>query len=248
MIKEALEYLVGLAAASKVLMRDGDVDREYFDVGGEVLLPPAEPLPSPLGVTTLESLVSYLTGNRDGLQLDKLLVHVLGPARVDVLGPLSTRHRRREALVTANAQVPAFRYGEYLEAESFNVALQTIFADSEDRPVALKIASGLRKGSEVQQKDDGLTQQVSVNRGVSLLENVTIKNPVKLRPWRTFPEVEQPVGLYVLRLREATSGVQLALFDADGGAWELAARKSVAEWLTKRLKADGAGDAAQVIY
>lgn len=194
--------------------------------------------------------MSYLLANRDALALDKLIVHVSSPSLVQVIGPLSHRHRQRETLVAAIAQLPGFSFGEYHDAEAFNIALQTAFGNSPDRATVLELTSRLRKASEVTQKDDGVTQKVSVNRGVEVMENRTVKNPVQLRPWRTFPEVEQPLGLYVLRLREARNGagVEVALFDADGGAWQLAARKQVADYLSNALKSTGAGDSAQVIF
>lgn len=59
------------------------------------------------------------------------------------------------------------------------------------------------------------------------------KNPIrKLKPYRTFNEVDQPESEFLLRLSE---GGGVALYEADGGAWKLQARRNVAEYLKNAL-------------
>jgi len=57
---------------------------------------------------------------------------------------------------------------------------------------------------------------------------------VKLKPYRTFNEVEQPESEFLLRLSD---GAQVALYEADGGAWKLTARRNIADYLRKQLAA-----------
>ena len=71
-----------------------------------------------------------------------------------------------------------------------------------------------------------------MTKGASLAENVTIKPIVKLRPYRTFQEVEQPEGLFLIRIRERG----IAFIEADGGMWKLTARQTVKNWLDERLR------------
>ncbi|MDR2054492.1 MAG: hypothetical protein LBQ10_01270 [Desulfovibrio sp.] len=49
-----------------------------------------------------------------------------------------------------------------------------------------------------------------------------------LRPYRTFNEVEQPVSPFVFRAQE---GPRFALIEADNGAWESVAMKSIKEFM-----------------
>ena len=71
-----------------------------------------------------------------------------------------------------------------------------------------------------------------MTKGASLAENVTIKPIVKLRPYRTFQEVEQPEGLFLIRIRERG----IAFIEADGGMWKLTARNTIKAYLEAELK------------
>ena len=59
-------------------------------------------------------------------------------------------------------------------------------------------------------------------------------NPAVLKPYRTFVEVEQPESKFVFRMQ---TGPEMALFEADGGAWRIQAMKNIKEYLEKELKA-----------
>lgn len=68
--------------------------------------------------------------------------------------------------------------------------------------------------------------------GVVLKEQVTIRPIVQLQPYRTFLEVEQPVSDFLLRVDKQG---KIALYEADGGAWKLEAKRRIAAWLTDAL-------------
>ena len=54
-----------------------------------------------------------------------------------------------------------------------------------------------------------------------------------LRPYRTFLEVEQPESEFLLRLDEDGN---VGLFEADGGMWELEAKRRVAAYFEAKLE------------
>ena len=81
-------------------------------------------------------------------------------------------------------------------------------------------------------KDSGVTQTVEARAGVSLKQNVDINPRVKLQPFRTFLEVDQPESEYLLRVDEEG---RIGLFEADGGVWKLEAKRNVKEYLEKAL-------------
>ena len=95
--------------------------------------------------------------------------------------------------------------------------------------------AGIRKQGGADYSDNGVTQTVSVQSGISLAGTKKIPNPVSLAPFRTFVEVEQPESLFILRVTDGRSGPELALFEADGGAWRLAAINSIKDWLQEQL-------------
>ncbi|MGC4441273.1 hypothetical protein ABXW85_20645, partial [Streptococcus suis] len=75
---------------------------------------------------------------------------------------------------------------------------------------ALKIESG----SEIE--DNGVSQVATVTSGVASLAKGKAPNPVLLRPYRTFAEVEQPASQFVFRIDKQA---RMALFEADGKRW-----------------------------
>lgn len=60
----------------------------------------------------------------------------------------------------------------------------------------------------------------------------TAPNPIALRPYRTFNEVEQPESEFIFRLHE---GMTVGLFEGDGGQWRNEAIWNIAEFLKGRL-------------
>lgn len=66
-----------------------------------------------------------------------------------------------------------------------------------------------------------------------MTENVPIKPIVKLKPYRTFFEVEQPESEFLLRIGD---GGQVGLFEADGGMWKMTARYTIKSYLQEALK------------
>ena len=68
-------------------------------------------------------------------------------------------------------------------------------------------------------------------KGVALQGAETIRPLVKLKPYRTFQEVGQPEGLFLIRIDERG----ISFIEADGGMWKLTARKTIKEYLEKEL-------------
>ncbi|HUW08460.1 MAG TPA: hypothetical protein VM537_01965, partial [Anaerolineae bacterium] len=79
-----------------------------------------------------------------------------------------------------------------------------------------------------------VSQTVSVRRGMSQTTQVVVPNPVTLKPYRTFREIDQPESPFLLRARNPKNeeGVpEFALFEADGGAWRLTAVERIKDYL-----------------
>jgi hypothetical protein len=77
---------------------------------------------------------------------------------------------------------------------------------------------------------------VQTKVGVSRLADIEIKNPVMLRPIRTFTEVDQVEAPYVLRIKGGKEAVpSIAIFEADGGQWKNDAIALIKKWLEGRI-------------
>ena len=133
--------------------------------------------------------------------------------------------------------VSSFQAGREYDHETFMIALRSQFRPSEDRDYLLEMLASVSSQATVKSEDNGLGQQVSVNKGICNVQMQPIKSIVRLRPYRTFQEVEQPESEFLVRLSvDSEGGVRVALHEADGGMWRLDARRSIAEYLTNSLE------------
>ena len=62
-----------------------------------------------------------------------------------------------------------------------------------------------------------------------------LPNPVTLRPFRTFTEVEQPASSFVFRAKQKDGGMEFMLVEADGGAWRGEAMRNIKEYMQKAI-------------
>ena len=228
MTRDALQYVVGLKTAEVLDINGGKyVDKNVQRVDKEIRA-------SAIQMNTLTSLVDYLKAGVDSMA-DKMLVQVVSPMKVVVLSMLDA-DRKREELVDVKAMIPDFEYGRYMGNERFIIALQSKFIANDDRALLLQFAGTVKDESIAQYGDDGVTQKATIKTGITSVGDAVVPNPVKLRPFRTFIEVEQPESAFVFRMRQAEGhGVECAIFEADGGAWKNAAMKSIKEYLQYEL-------------
>lgn len=228
MTRDALQYVVGLKTAEVLDINGGKyVDKNVQRVDKEIRA-------SAIQMNTLTSLVDYLKAGVDSMA-DKMLVQVVSPMKVRVLSMLDA-DRKREELVDVKAMIPDFEYGRYMGNERFIIALQSKFIANDDRALLLQFAGTVKDESIAQYGDDGVTQKATIKTGITSVGDAVVPNPVKLRPFRTFIEVEQPESAFVFRMRQAEGhGVECAIFEADGGAWKNAAMKSIKEYLQYEL-------------
>lgn len=227
-IKEALEYVVGMRKP-EIISVDGE---RYCDKGLHRIS--YNPRARSIKMTTLTSFVEYIKANIDTM-CEKMIIHVQSPTKVTLYSQLDGE-REREFLVEVNAQVPEFQYGRYIGHESFLIALQSKFIDNADRKLLLKFTGTVENGTVAQYGDDGITQKATIKTGIASKCEALVPNPVKLRPFRTFVEVQQPESAFVFRMRQnERDGVECAIFEADGGAWKNTAMRNVKEYLQFEL-------------
>lgn len=227
-IKEAIEYVVSLRKP-EIQEIDGITysDKELSPVIHN-------PKARAVQMNTLTSLVDYIKSQVDEIGV-KMIVHVQSPTEVSLYSSLDDE-RVREHLVDVVARVPEFEYGRFIGHEYFCIGLQAKFLDDpeSDRALVLKFAGTVEEGSVAQYSDDGISQKATVKTGIASKGDAIVPNPVKLRPYRTFHEVQQPMSEFVFRMK-SDDGVRCALFEADGGAWENVAMKNIKEYLEVEL-------------
>lgn len=97
----------------------------------------------------------------------------------------------------------------------------------------LNLLSHMSVDQSIKSDDNGVTQTVQVRKGVSFVENQRVNPIVRLSPYRTFPEVEQPESEFVFRVYDDRS---ISLTAADGGMWKMNARDAVRKYLLCALR------------
>lgn len=175
----------------------------------------------PLHTNSLSSVVDYIKSNADfdALVSDgRKIIHVEDEKTVWLYTEMNS-FKKRSALLFASAWVSSFPFGQWLSLENFIISVQANFVADEHRDELLSFVATVKQDTGVEQQDDGVTQKVTTRSGVSLSRISKAPNPVTLRPFRTFSEVEQPESAFVFRIKAEESGVKAALFAADGEAW-----------------------------
>lgn len=236
MLKELMQYVVGLAPATKFINADGAI---FYD---KAVHPEPHPLPKPLAsalqVSSLTSFVDYLAANIDGLDFNTHLIHVAGPDSVELVSCLDAFDRQRETPIAARYKSPAADVLEkWVDLETFTIGLMTVFTAQGDRDDLLALLKSVSRENAEIRDDNGLAQSVNTKAGVKTLGVGKTANPYQLAPYRIFPEIEeQIVSPYVLRLRDGgAAGLQAIFIPADGGAWRVAGAKAVAERVSELL-------------
>lgn len=165
----------------------------------------------------------------------KMIVHVKSETEVRLVSAFNGDMDRWE-IATAKARVPEIQLNRFMDQENFIIQMQSMFIETPDKAIVMQVAGNVEDKTVANYGDDGVTQKATIKSGLSGMEDVLVPNPVKLRPFRTFHEIDQPEIAFVFRMRNGSNGVSCALFEADGGAWKFDAVHSIAEYLKNELK------------
>lgn len=228
---DALRYSVDLAGKEQKIITNKD-GKEFYD-SQQFTLRELEPIKyaNHLEVSSLTAVLSYITANVDAITEKKIVLHVESPTSVKLFTELNG-DRKRELLLVAKPLLPTFDYGRWYDPEQFNISLQASFIQAEDRDLLIQFASAIRIDNSADLIDDGVSQTTKIQNGVASLGTAKAPNPVTLKPYRTFLEVEQPDSQFIYRLNKEGKS---ALFEADGGKWRNEAINNITKFLNDSL-------------
>lgn len=229
-LKDAIDRIVELARPYTLSTNDG---HRYSNVELHEVKPEVE-LPARYSVDTLEALVKLI--RTEGIDHSPRLYVRVDSARRVMVDTTYTHKEYAEfsrlPLYEAVSDVPSISVNESISQERAIVELQSLYAITEDRDYLLSLLSRIDVNQGVSSVDNGISQEVSVKTGAVLKEQQTVQPIVHLQPYRTFLEVEQPASDFLLRLDKEG---RPALFEADGGAWKLEAKRNIAAYLGEKL-------------
>lgn len=229
-LKDAIDRIVELATPFTLETRDG----HRFCSANLREVKPEVPSPVRYSVDTLEALVKLI--RTEGVAQAPLLYVRVDSARRVMVDTTYTHKEYAEfsrlPLYEAVSDVPSISVNQEMSQEQAVVELQSLYAVTSDRDYLLDLLSHIDVNQGVSSVDNGVTQEVSVRTGAVLKEKMSVRPIVRLQPYRTFLEVSQPVSDFLLRVSK--SGYP-ALFEADGGAWKLEAKRNIAAYLGEQL-------------
>lgn len=243
MIKSALEFITSLARPL-IVTAEG---RSYTADRLTLLTEPALAEARTLHVNSLRGLVDYALAQHDehhqATDGDEwshgiAAAHVVDPRRVELISWHFGKERQRETYAIATPpDGDKFPFGKFLPPADFLIRCLALFQQSGDMPAVLEVVGNLRDDAVRTLADDGVTQIATVRQGVNRASSVEIRNPVTLQPFRTFADVEQPMGRFVLRLAGGgdSGPPTVALFEVDDSQWRREAIDNVRAYLVEHL-------------
>lgn len=178
----------------------------------------------------LSSLVPILKREIEMFNLPVYIV-VNGYNEVRVLTALDNERERENPYIIRSEHSP-FSFGRVYGYEDFVIALRSMFVQNEDSKQLLALLKKITDSNSVSVEDDGITQKVTSSKGI-LTSNQNAAPIRRLAPYRTFSEIEQPTSEFLFRIKD---GGGFALYEADGGAWKLKAKKSIKDYYSDAFK------------
>lgn len=235
-LREAMEYISQLTRKGEEIQVE-EICGKIYATGNLTRYDDKIDRASVLNVSTLSAVVDYAAGRLsewEGRQ-DGMLLHIESPTKIVFCSGLDGV-RRREYLLQADAVVNGFSFGKTYDQESFMIGLQSNFENTPDLAAIMKLAGNIVKSDSRTYSDDGVTQVASMRTGVSASQQAIVPNPVLLKPYRTFQEVEQPESPFVFRIVNSDEEPRFVLIEAGGGIWKLKAIERVREYLRRHLE------------
>ncbi len=214
-------------------------EKQYFELNGKhykksgysVIEPPEIP---GINTSTLDGLAEYV--NKFGVEeetKDRFVISVIDQQNVAFLSPINFEYGKRDILANASISYGLPTLHDWREQEDFIIFLNSNFVDTDDKEKILKYSSSVMTESTEKKQDNGLSQTVVVKKGHQPMMEV-VPNPVKLAPYRTFREVEQPGSTFIFRIKDD----QFRIFEADGKQWRLDAIISIKNYIKEKLEID----------
>lgn len=230
-IAEALRYAVELAQKEEPIVKDAD-GKEFYDSNSFRLVElDTQKYANRLTLTSLSSVITYVLENVDKTADKKIIIHVESPTKVSLFTELD-KNRKRELLLVSEPLLPQFMYGRFYAPEEFNISLQSSFINENDRDLLLEFSSAIRIENNTDLEDNGVSQTTRIQNGVASIGTAKAPNPVTLKPYRTFLEVDQPESQFIYRLNNKGES---ALFESDGGNWRNEAITNVKLYILEAL-------------
>lgn len=228
----------------KELVKEISVNREVREIAGfpyHVSAQGASLIDTPMvdthycySLTQLVNLVKYTCDGNENefiLNVKNFNVVTFHPATYNPVNRIETI-----AKADFSDVFDAFPTGEMLSQENMVLELMTKMERDPVTEAILKLISSVKAERLATSDDDGYSQTASFRTGVALTNEKDVKNLWQLRTYKTFPEIEQPLIPYVLRLHQRDEEMpKFSLNETGGGHWQVETTQKVRQFLFDQL-------------
>lgn len=228
MIKEALQYLVGLKDNKTYL-----IDDKTFSDHQLALVEAPRFYRNTVHFGSLDAIVKMIKAEKADYAVTDtapIFIEVEDHQNVSVFTRPDDREKRLYPYHAKCADAD-FREG-WREQQAAIIELRSRFIPTEDSEYLIGLISRINNEQGVQSTDNGVSQVVVTKQGVTLMGSETVKPRLALQPFRTFREVPQPESDFILRLDEDG---RVGLFEADGGIWKMEAKDNIKAYFEEHL-------------
>lgn len=198
--------------------------------------------------STLEDFCLFVKDNPQKQDMENAIVVVNPNFSVSLMSRVNPYDGQRSVLAYVQMrEIEGFRFGMPYDVDAFIVALKSKFDPNEsDWPQVFSLVKNVQVEDKMELNDDGMSQKVTVKKGVSAASITTENRPIDyvLRPYRIFSEVRQPKSTFFLRLSgDKECGIRISLHETDGGAWKNDAARAIRDYVKEHL-----GDSEIPVY
>jgi hypothetical protein len=143
---------------------------------------------------------------------------------------------KKEIICSCKAILPeAFPFGQFRAVDDFIIKVCDYFERDESFKSLIADVSAITDFQSSDVLDDGVTQEATTKSGIGRKDKTKI-NPFRtLKAYRTFRDIEQPITDYLLRIQKGEKAPQVALFEASGYGWKVAAIDAIAEFIRREI-------------
>lgn len=208
-------------------------DHETIELNGKKFIKKGyetvtEPIPMSIQVISLEGFCEFVNNFKGEFDI----ITVDSEREVSLRGPINDDGMRAcfcKAVIDWN--MPNF--DQWRTPEDFNIFIRSNFVPTEDQNTLVDIIGQLKVESSAEWKDDGFAQEV-VSKTGNVPTKKTVPNPATLKPYRTFPEIEQPESIFIVRMK--INPVEIRIFTADGNQWKVKAISNIKTFLSENIE------------
>lgn len=227
MIKEALQYLIGLSEL-KVINQDGF---SYHDKDLKIF---RDPVIDEFTTFTLAGLIEYCDTIVRGD--NQIIIHIAGYNQVNCYSMNVDKWQRRILYAkAAPIQGCTYQFGYQLDIEKFIIALRANFVPSETIDNIISTVGNITDNEIKDFADDGITQTATVRSGINLKAKIELPPVIRLAPYRTFIEIEQPKSDFIFRVKKGDNAPTCAIHECNDNRWKFEAIDRIETWFDEYL-------------